>query len=85
MLGVAYSIILPPPPRDQGTIIFQKGDYFLFGPESRGLPIELLDTIDMHYKLRIPMQKNSRSLNLSNSVAVILYEALRQIAYPEMQ
>ncbi len=65
-------------------IIFQSGDYFLFGPESRGLPMELLDTIDDKNKLRIPMQKNSRSLNLSNSVAVILYEALRQIGYSGM-
>lgn len=65
-------------------VVLQSGDYFLLGPESRGLPMELLDTIDSKKKLRIPMQKNSRSLNLSNSVAVILYEALRQINYFDM-
>lgn len=70
--------------RRHSDIIFQLGDYFLFGPESRGLPMELLETIDNKNKLRIPMQKNSRSLNLSNSVAVILYEALRQVGYPDM-
>ena len=61
------------------THSFQSNDYFLFGPESRGLPIELLKTIEN--KIRIPMQANSRSLNLSNSVAVILYEALRQTGF----
>lgn len=70
--------------QQHSDIIFQSGDYFLFGPESRGLPMALLDTIDNKNKLRIPMQKNSRSLNLSNSVAVILYEALRQVDYPDM-
>lgn len=62
-------------------IAFQLGDYFLFGPESRGLPLDLLNTIDLQYKLRIPMQQNSRSLNLSNAVSVIVYEALRQVGY----
>lgn len=63
---------------------FQPGDYFLFGPESRGLPAEILDTIDAQCKIRIPMQPHSRSLNLSNSAAVILYEALRQSGYAGM-
>lgn len=61
---------------------FQTGEYLLFGPETRGLPAEILATIKN--KIRIPMQRDSRSLNLSNSVAVILYEALRQVDYPEM-
>src|SRR3990167_9910245 len=52
---------------------YQPNDYLLFGPESRGLPITILN--QMQHKIRIPMQKNSRSLNLSNAVAVILYEA----------
>jgi tRNA (cytidine/uridine-2'-O-)-methyltransferase len=55
---------------------------FLFGPETRGLPDWVLETFDGDHRIRIPMQKESRSLNLSNSVAVILYEGLRQIDFP---
>lgn len=62
------------------SVTFQKNDYLLFGPESRGLPPEILSCVSQ--KIRIPMQKESRSLNLSNSVAVILYEALRQLSFP---
>lgn len=61
---------------------YQDGDVFLFGPESRGLPAEILDHISTSYKIRIPMQANSRSLNLSNAAAIILYEAWRQLGYP---
>lgn len=61
------------------TVLYQKNDYLLFGPESRGLPMDLLNSIES--KIRIPMQKSSRSLNLSNAVAVILYEALRQLGF----
>ena len=60
---------------------FVAGDTLIFGPETRGLPAEFLDTIDNQYKLRIPMQADSRSLNLANSVAVIMYEAWRQIDF----
>jgi len=62
------------------AIKYEQNDYLLFGPESRGLPSELRDALEN--KIRIPMQKESRSLNLSNAVAVILYEALRQLDYP---
>jgi tRNA (cytidine/uridine-2'-O-)-methyltransferase len=54
---------------------YQKEDLFLFGPETRGLPEEIWKH---HQAIRIPMVANSRSLNLSNAAAVILYEALRQ-------
>lgn len=57
-------------------------DVLLFGPESRGLPAEVLDAIPVEHKIRIPMQANSRSLNLSNATAIILYEAWRQLGYP---
>jgi len=57
---------------------FKAGDAFIFGPETRGLPDKFLKTLLEHHKLRLPMQANSRSLNLSNSVAVVLYEAWRQ-------
>ena len=57
---------------------FSPGDHLLFGPESRGLPAEVLDSLPSEQRIRIPMLPESRSLNLSNSVAVILYEAWRQ-------
>lgn len=57
---------------------FSKNDYLLFGPETRGLPKDILDSLDTSSKIRIPMQKDSRSLNLSNTVAIVLFEALRQ-------
>ena len=63
------------------TINYQKGDVLLFGPETRGLPSSILDDIALHERIRIPMQPNSRSLNLSNSVAIISYEAWRQLGF----
>jgi tRNA (cytidine/uridine-2'-O-)-methyltransferase len=57
---------------------FQENDIFLFGPESRGLPENVLATFAANNKLRLPMQANSRSLNLSNTVSIMVYEALRQ-------
>lgn len=54
------------------------GDAFLFGPETRGLPPEVLDALPAGQRLRLPMRPHSRSLNLSNSVAVVVYEAWRQ-------
>lgn len=57
---------------------FVKGDSFIFGPETRGLPKEVLNEFDTNKILKIPMLENSRSLNLSNSASIIVYEALRQ-------
>jgi tRNA (cytidine/uridine-2'-O-)-methyltransferase len=57
---------------------FKPGDTFLFGPETRGLPNYLLDTFDRERICRLPMIESSRSLNLSNAVAVVVYEAWRQ-------
>lgn len=57
---------------------FRGGDYFLFGPETRGLPVEIRAQIDHEHLLRVPMLNESRSLNLSNTVALIVYEAWRQ-------
>jgi len=59
-------------------VAFQPGDVLLFGPETRGLPQAVLDQLPEERRLRIPMRPNNRSLNLSNAVAVILYEAWRQ-------
>lgn len=53
----------------------------MFGPESRGLPAEILDSLPAMQKIRIPMVPQSRSMNLSNSVAVVIYEAWRQLDY----
>jgi len=57
---------------------FKNDDSFIFGPETRGLPKEILNEFDANKILKIPMIENSRSLNLSNTAAIILYEAWRQ-------
>lgn len=57
---------------------FKPGDSFMFGPETRGLPLAILDTFGRERILRIPMLPGSRSLNLSNAASVLLYEAWRQ-------
>ncbi len=57
---------------------YQEGDVLLFGSETAGLPDSILQSIPDDQKIRIPMQENNRSLNLSNSVAIISYEAWRQ-------
>jgi len=56
-------------------------DAILFGPETRGLPGELLDSLGEEFTIRIPMRPDSRSLNLSNAAAVVAYEALRQLGF----
>jgi len=60
---------------------FAAGDYLLFGPETRGLPASLRESLPPEQVLRIPMLASSRSMNLSNSVAVIVFEAWRQLNY----
>ncbi len=60
---------------------FLKEDTFLFGSESRGLPAEILASFPDERKIFIPMLPHRRSLNLSNAVAIIVYEAWRQIGY----
>ena len=57
---------------------YREGDLLLFGPETRGLPEEVLATFEPQQRLRLPMLANRRSLNLSSSVAVVVYEGLRQ-------
>lgn len=61
---------------------FSPGDLLLFGPETRGLPQSLLDAIGGRHCLRIPMLPDSRSLNLSNAAALVVYEGLRQLGFP---
>lgn len=60
---------------------FAATDYLLFGPESRGLPTELLENARLAGVLRLPMVAASRSLNLSNAVAVAVFEAWRQLGF----
>jgi len=67
--------------RNYAEIKFSEDDYLLFGPETRGLPEKLLFSLPEQQRLRIPMQANSRSLNLSNSVAIVAYEAWRQLDF----
>lgn len=63
-------------------VAYAPGDAFLFGPESRGLPQAVLDAIPPETRLRLPMQPGNRSLNLSNAVAVLVFEAWRQLGFP---
>lgn len=57
------------------------GDAFLFGPETRGLPVELIQSVPEAQRIRVPMRPDSRSLNLSNAASVVIYEALRQTGF----
>jgi tRNA (cytidine/uridine-2'-O-)-methyltransferase len=61
----------------------RKGDTLVFGPETRGLPARYLEGLEPDRVLRIPMLKNSRSLNLSNAVSVVVYEGLRQNGFED--
>lgn len=64
--------------QDYTAIQYKPGDTFLFGPETRGLPKDVLESLPPGQRLRIPMVPNNRSLNLANAVAIIVYEAWRQ-------
>jgi len=57
---------------------YRAGDVFVFGPETRGLPQPVLDALPTEQRIRVPMRAGNRSLNLSNTVAIVLYEAWRQ-------
>ena len=59
------------------------GDFLMFGPETRGLPEDLRNAIEPRLLLRVPMRPGSRSINLSNTVALAAYEAWRQMDFPQ--
>jgi tRNA (cytidine/uridine-2'-O-)-methyltransferase len=59
-------------------VSYADGDILLFGPETRGLPQAVLESVPLEQRIRIPMRPGNRSLNLSNAVAVVVYEAWRQ-------
>jgi len=63
------------------TVTYREGDALLFGPESRGLPEHVLQSLLPEQVVRIPMQPTSRSLNLSNAAAIMLYEVWRQLDF----
>ena len=67
--------------RFASSVAYQAGDVFVFGRETAGLPADVLLEFPQAQRIRVPMQPNSRSLNLSNAVAVVVYEAWRQQGY----
>jgi len=67
--------------RRYDEVAFAHGDAFLFGSETRGLPQDVLDALEPACRLRLPMRPGNRSLNLSNAVAVVVYEAWRQLGF----
>jgi tRNA (cytidine/uridine-2'-O-)-methyltransferase len=62
-------------------VAYAVGDVFVFGPETRGLPQDVLESCPGERRLRIPMRAGNRSLNLSNAAAVLVYEAWRQLGF----
>lgn len=64
--------------KNYSEVSFAPNSILLFGPETRGLPDDVLESLETDNKLRLPMHQDSRSLNLSNTVAIVTYEALRQ-------
>lgn len=71
--------------RRYDSVVYQAGDALLFGPETRGLPQAVLASLGENHVIRLPMVAGSRSLNLSNSVAVVVYEAWRQQGFDSSQ
>jgi len=67
--------------RGYHEVSYERGDVLLFGSETTGLPDEILNSLAQAQRIRIPMQPNNRSLNLSNAVAIITYEAWRQLEF----
>lgn len=79
-LGTVYALTTRGS-RPHSEANFKENDVLVFGPETRGLPIEFIEALPLEQRLRLPMQAGSRSLNLSNTVAVMVYESWRQLGY----
>lgn len=71
--------------RSHSDIVYNEGDVLLFGSETHGLPDEVMDSFEPSSRVRIPMVPDSRSMNLSNAVAVVSFEAWRQLDYKGAQ
>jgi tRNA (cytidine/uridine-2'-O-)-methyltransferase len=67
--------------RGYASVTWQAGDWLVFGSETAGLPAPLLHAFDADHRVRLPMRAGQRSLNLSNAVAVAVFEAWRQVGY----
>jgi tRNA (cytidine/uridine-2'-O-)-methyltransferase len=78
LAGVRVFCVETGGPRIYSAAAFQPGDALMFGPETRGLPTSVLDRIPLDRQLSIPMRPGNRSINLSNTVALVVYEAWRQ-------
>lgn len=63
------------------SVAYRENDVFVFGPESRGLPQAVIDALPADRRIRLPMRTTGRSLNLSNAVAIVVYEAWRHLQY----
>ena len=82
--GAVFHFATTKAPRDYSCASFADGDYLFFGKETKGLPEPFLYA-HAERCLRIPMRAEARSLNLANSVAIIVYEALRQLSFPHLR
>lgn len=81
MVGKRMFAITTKGSQNYASVAFKANDVFVFGPETRGLPEEIRNEFAPENRLRLPMLADSRSLNLSNSAAVLLYEAWRQLDF----
>jgi tRNA (cytidine/uridine-2'-O-)-methyltransferase len=81
MVGKRMFAITTKGSQSYANVKFEAGDVFVFGPETRGLPEDIRNELAPNFRLRLPMLPKSRSLNLSNSAAVLLYEAWRQLDF----
>ncbi len=68
--------------RGYAEVRYEEGDVFVFGPETAGLPASVLEEFPAEMRLKLPMRPANRSLNLSNAVAIVVYEAWRQLGFP---
>ena len=82
--GRSFYLVTTKAPRCYTSKQYEKDSFLVFGKETRGLSPEILSTFPEN-QVRIPMREEARSLNLSNSVAIVLYEALRQQGFPGLE
>lgn len=81
--GARYFYATTKADKNYADFAYQDGDFFVFGKETKGLPIELIEA-NRETCIKMPMSDKVRSLNLSNSAAIVVYEALRQLGFPEL-